>query len=207
MMQATARSTLGPATARLTALLVLLLPAPALAHTGESVATGLLSGFLHPLTGIDHLLAMVAVGIWGTQLGRPAIWMLPLTFPLVMSMGGVLGVRGVPIPAVEFGVAGSAAALGLMIALAARPPIAVAAALVGAFAIFHGHAHGTELPGAADPLAYGAGFVLVTGLLHAAGIAIGLVDRWQAGVLALRVAGAAIALVGAYLLLNLAGAM
>lgn len=205
MTPASQRSIPGPLVARLAALLVVLLPAPVLAHTGEEVATGLLSGFLHPLTGIDHLLAMVAVGIWGTQLGRPAIWMLPLTFPLVMSMGGVLGVRGVPIPAVEFGVAGSAVALGLMIALAARPPIAVAAALVGAFAIFHGHAHGTELPGAADPLAYGAGFVLVTGLLHAAGIGIGLIDRWPAGVLALRAAGAAIALVGVYLLLNLAG--
>ena len=193
-------------TSRLTALLVLLFSTPLLAHTGEQVAAGLLSGFLHPLSGIDHLLAMVAVGIWGTQLGRPAIWMLPLTFPLVMSMGGVLGVRGVPIPAVEFGVAGSAAALGVMIALAAKPPLAVAAVLVGGFAIFHGHAHGTELPGAADPLAYGAGFVLVTGLLHAAGIAIGLVDRWPAGVLALRVAGGAIGLVGAWLLLNLAGA-
>ena len=192
--------------ARLAALLVLLLPAPALAHTGEGVAAGLLSGFLHPLTGIDHLLAMVAVGIWGTQLGRPAIWLLPLTFPLVMSVGGVLGVRGVPIPAVEFGVAGSAAALGLMILLAARPPIAVAAVLVGAFAIFHGHAHGTELPGAADPLAYGAGFVLVTGMLHAAGIAIGLIDRWPAGALALRGAGAVIGAVGVYLVLGLTGA-
>ena len=193
-------------TSRLAALLVLLCSTPLLAHTGEQVAAGLLSGFMHPLSGIDHLLAMVAVGIWGTQLGRPAIWMLPLTFPLVMSMGGVLGVRGVPIPAVEFGVAGSAAALGVMIALAAKPPLGVAAVLVGGFAIFHGHAHGTELPGAADPLAYGAGFVLVTGLLHAAGIAIGLVDRWPAGVLALRVAGGAIGLVGAWLLLNLAGA-
>lgn len=188
------------------AALLLCLPAPALAHTGEGMAAGLLSGILHPLTGIDHLLAMVAVGIWGTQLGRPALWLLPLTFPLVMSVGGVLGVRGAPLPAVEVGVAGSAAALGLMILLAARPPIAAAAVLVGAFAIFHGHAHGTELPGAADPLAYGAGFVLVTGLLHAAGIAVGLLDRWPAGALGLRAAGAAIGAVGAYLLLNLAGA-
>ena len=206
MTQATTRSEYRVTTARLAAVLLLCLPATALAHTGEGVAAGLLSGFLHPLTGIDHLLAMVAVGIWGTQLGRPAIWLLPLTFPLVMSVGGVLGVRGVPIPAVEFGVAGSAAALGLMILLAARPPIAVAAVLVGAFAIFHGHAHGTELPGAADPLAYGAGFVLVTGLLHATGIGIGLIDRWPAGALALRGAGAVIGAVGVYLLLGLTGA-
>ena len=206
MKQATARSRRRVTAARLAPLLLLCLPAPALAHTGENVAAGLLSGFLHPLTGIDHLLAMVAVGIWGTQLGRPAIWLLPLTFPLVMSVGGVLGVRGVPLPAVEVGVAGSAAALGLMILLAARPPVATAAILVGAFAIFHGHAHGTELPGAADPLAYGAGFVLVTGLLHAAGIAIGLLDRWPAGALALRGAGAVIGAVGVYLLLGLSGA-
>ena len=206
MKQATARSRRRVTAARLAPLLLLCLPAPALAHTGENVAAGLLSGFLHPLTGIDHLLAMVAVGIWGTQLGRPAIWLLPLTFPLVMSVGGVLGVRGVPLPAVEVGVAGSAAALGLMILLAARPPVAAAAILVGAFAIFHGHAHGTELPGAADPLAYGAGFVLVTGLLHAAGIAIGLLDRWPAGALALRGAGAVIGAVGVYLLLGLSGA-
>ena len=206
MKQATARSRRRVTAARLAPLLLLCLPAPALAHTGENVAAGLLSGFLHPLTGTDHLLAMVAVGIWGTQLGRPAIWLLPLTFPLVMSVGGVLGVRGVPLPAVEVGVAGSAAALGLMILLAARPPVAAAAILVGAFAIFHGHAHGTELPGAADPLAYGAGFVLVTGLLHAAGIAIGLLDRWPAGALALRGAGAVIGAVGIYLLLGLSGA-
>lgn len=206
MAQETTRLEHGAATARLTAVFLLCLSAPLLAHTGEEVAAGLLSGFLHPLTGIDHLLAMVAVGIWGTQLGRPAIWMLPLTFPLVMSVGGVLGVRGVPLPAVEFGVAGSAAALGLMILLAARPPIAGAAVLVGAFAIFHGHAHGTELPGAADPLAYGAGFVLVTGLLHAAGIGIGLIDRWPGGAMALRGAGAVIGAVGVYLLLGLTGA-
>ena len=206
MKQATARSRRRVTAARLAPLLLLCLPAPALAHTGENVAAGLLSGFLHPLTGIDHLLAMVAVGIWGTQLGRPAIWLLPLTFPLVMSVGGVLGVRGAPLPAVEVGVAGSAAVLGLMILLAARPPVAVAAIIVGAFAIFHGHAHGTELPGAADPLAYGAGFVLVTGLLHAAGIAIGLLDRWPAGALALRGAGAVIGAVGVYLLLGLSGA-
>ena len=206
MTQATERSTGGLTAAPLTALLLLLLSTPVLAHTGQGVASGLLSGFLHPLTGIDHLLAMVAVGIWGTQLGRPAIWLLPLTFPLVMSIGGVLGVRGASLPAVEFAIAGSAAALGLMIVLAARPPIAAAAVLVGAFAVFHGHAHGTELPGAADPLAYGAGFVLVTGLLHAAGIAIGLVDRWPAGQLALRGAGAVIGAVGVYLLVNLAGA-
>jgi urease accessory protein len=184
----------------LSALALLALAAPALAHTNRDVGAGLLSGLLHPLTGLDHLLAMVAVGIWGTQLGAPAIWLLPLTFPLVMSFGGVLGVRAVPLPAVEIGVAASAAVLGLMILLSARPLLSVAAGIVGAFAIFHGYAHGAELPAAAEPLAYGLGFVLVTGLLHGGGIAIGLLDRWPAGALALRGLGAVIGAIGLYLL-------
>ena len=179
-----------------------LVATPALAHTTD-ISSGFASGFMHPLTGVDHMLAMVAVGIWGTLLRRPAIWLLPLTFPLVMAVGGVLGVRAVPIPSVEIGVAGSAVVLGLMILLSARPPIMVASVIVGVFAVFHGHAHGTELPTAADPLAYGAGFVLVTGLLHATGIAMGLVDRWVLGVIALRGMGAAIGGVGAYLLMGL----
>ena len=179
-----------------------LVATPALAHTTD-ISAGFASGVMHPLTGVDHMLAMVAVGIWGTQLRRPAIWLLPLTFPLVMAVGGVLGVRAVPIPSVEIGVAGSAVVLGLMILLSVRPPIVVAATIVGAFAVFHGHAHGTELPTAAEPLAYGAGFVLVTGLLHATGIAMGLVDRWVLGVMALRGMGAAIGAVGAYLLMGL----
>lgn len=184
----------------LSALALLAIAAPALAHTNRDVGAGLLSGLLHPLTGLDHLLAMVAVGIWGTQLGAPAVWLLPLTFPLVMSFGGVLGVRAVPLPAVEVGVAASAAVLGLMILLSARPLLSVAAGIVGAFAIFHGHAHGAELPAAAEPLAYGLGFVLVTGLLHAAGIAIGLLDRRPNGALALRGLGAVIGAIGLYLL-------
>lgn len=180
-----------------------LVATPALAHTRQGLASGFVSGFLHPLTGIDHLLAMVAVGIWGTQLGAPAIWLLPVTFPLVMSIGGALGVRGVPIPGVEIGVAASAVVLGLVIALASRPRLPVAALLVGVFAIFHGYAHGAELPEAADPLAYGVGFVLVTGLLHACGIAVGLLDRWSVGRLVLRGMGGAISAVGVYLLAGL----
>jgi len=178
---------------------------PAIAHPNSGLGVGFVSGFSHPLTGIDHVLAMVAVGIWGTQLRRPAIWLLPVTFPLVMSLGGVLGVRGVPIPGVEIGVAASAVVLGVMILLAARPPIWVAAAVVGTFAIFHGHAHGTELPKAAYPLAYGVGFVLSTGLLHITGISIGLIDRWPVGARALRAMGAVIGATGLYLLADLAG--
>jgi len=180
-----------------------LVATPALAHATTGVAVGFKSGFIHPLTGVDHILAMVAVGIWGSQLGLPAIWLLPVTFPLVMSVGGVLGVRGVPIPGVEIGVAASAVVLGAMILLAARPPLWVAAIIVGAFAIFHGHAHGAELPHAARPLAYGAGFVLSTGLLHLTGISLGSISRWQFGAKVLRAAGAAISVAGFFLLLAL----
>jgi len=169
--------------------------APAWAHTG-SVAGGFLGGFAHPVFGIDHVVAMVAVGLWGAFLGAPAIWLLPIVFPLVMACGGVLGILGVPIPAVETGIATSAVVLGLMVALAARPPLWVAAVLVGAFAIFHGHAHGAELPAGADAVAYSAGFVIATGVLHLAGIAFGTLAAWPAGRLAVRTAGGAIALAG-----------
>ena len=185
----------------LIAAAAILLPDLALAHEG-GVAAGFMSGFAHPILGLDHVVAMVAVGLWGAFLGQPAIWLLPVVFPLVMAFGGVLGIAGVPIPAVETGIAASALALGAMVALAVRPPLWVAAALVGAFAIFHGHAHGTELPQAANPLAYGVGFVVATGLLHLSGIALGLLARWPAGVRAVRVGGGAIACAGIYFLLG-----
>lgn len=179
--------------------IVLAATAPALAHTGES-AGGFLSGLSHPVFGPDHVVAMVAVGLWGAFLGAPAIWLLPVVFPLVMAAGGVLGIIGVPLPAVETGIASSAIILGLMVALAARPPLWAAAVLVGAFAIFHGYAHGKELPDGANAVAYSAGFVIATGLLHLCGIAFGWLSRWPAGRLAVRGAGGAIALVGvAYL--------
>jgi urease accessory protein len=158
------------------------------------------SGFLHPLTGLDHLVAMVAVGLWGAQLGNPAIWILPITFPLVMALGGLVGIAGVPLPLSEQAVAFSGIALGALVAFRIRAPIAIAMLLVGAFAIFHGYAHGRELPLAADPLAYGAGFVVATGLLHLCGIVIGLLVRWPLGEHAVRACGAAIGLVGAYFL-------
>ena len=176
---------------------------PAFAHTTSGQAEGFVTGFLHPLTGLDHVLAMVAVGIWGAQLKKPAIWILPVAFPLVMSVGGLLGIRGVPLPGVEIGVAASAVILGIMIALEARPPLWVAGAIVCIFAIFHGHAHGTELPRAAAPLTYAVGFVLATGLLHLCGIAIGLIESRSAGARLLRGAGGCIALVGVVLLAGL----
>jgi urease accessory protein len=179
------------------ALPTMLLAAPAFAHTGEGGAGGFLAGFAHPLLGADHVVAMVAVGLWGVLLGQPAIWLLPVVFPLVMAFGGVLGIAGVPIPSVEIGIAASAIVLGAMVAFAARPPLWTAAVLVGAFAIFHGTAHGRELPDGANAVAFAAGFVIATGTLHLCGIAFGLLARWPAGRLAVRAAGGAIALTGA----------
>ena len=147
---------------------------------------------------------MVAVGLWGAFLGPPAIWLLPVVFPLVMAGGGALGILGVPLPAVETGIAASAVVLGLVVAFQARPPLWLAAGVVGIFAIFHGHAHGTELPEAANPLTYAIGFVIATGILHLLGIAFGLLVRWPAGRIAVRVGGAAIALAGVAFLTGIA---
>ena len=181
---------------RWVALVFLVLAGAAEAHEGGGIAGGFVSGLMHPVLGWDHVVAMVAVGLWGAFLGSPAIWILPVVFPLVMAFGGALGVMGIPVPSVETGIAVSAIVLGAMVALAARPPIMVAAVIVGVFAIFHGHAHGTELPDAASPLAYSLGFVIATGLLHLGGIAFGLLVRWPAGQVAVRAGGALIALAG-----------
>jgi urease accessory protein len=184
-------------------LAVLFAISPALAHSG-SVSGGFVGGLSHPVFGPDHVAAMVAVGLWGAFLGAPAIYVLPVVFPLVMAAGGVLGILGVPLPGVEFGIATSAIVIGMMVALAARPPLWIAAAIVGAFAIFHGYAHGAELPPGADALAYSAGFVIATGCLHLAGIAFGLLARWPAGRIAVRAVGGAIAIAGLMFLGRLA---
>jgi urease accessory protein len=187
---------MGPRVIKLFAsLLCLLLASPALAHTGR-VAGGFAGGFAHPLLGPDHVVAMVAVGLWGAFLGAPAIYILPVVFPLVMAAGGVAGILGVTLAGVEIGIAVSAAVLGMMVALAARPPLWAAGVIVGAFAIFHGQAHGAELPPGADALAYSAGFVIATGCLHLFGIALGLLARWPMGRIAVRTAGAVIAIAG-----------
>lgn len=183
------------------ALLALGVPDVAAAHVAQGdVAGGLVAGFLHPILGFDHVVAMVAVGLWGAILGRPAIYVLPITFPLVMAFGGVLGILGVPLPGVEIGVAASAVVLGAMVAMQVRAPLWIAAALVALFAIFHGYAHGAELPGAANAIAYAVGFVVATGLLHAVGIAIGVLKRSPSGTMIVRAAGGFVALVGVYYL-------
>jgi urease accessory protein len=164
-----------------------------------------LDGFLHPVTGLDHLVAMVAVGLWGAQLRAPAIWLLPITFPLVMAVGGFLGLIGVPLPGVDTGVAMSGVVLGVCVAAAARPPLWIPAIIVGAFGLLHGHAHGTAMPMSGSPMAFGAGFVVATGMLHLCGILIGLLVRWPTGAMIVRASGAVIAVVAGYSLVTLLG--
>ena len=171
---------------------------PALAHPQKGAAVGFVTGFLHPVSGPDHVLAMVAVGLWGAQLGAPAIWLLPVAFPMVMAFGGMLGLMGVPMPGVEYGIAASAILLGAAVMFEIRPPLGLAAALVGLFAICHGHAHGTELPPNQSALLYSMGFVIATGCLHGVGIGIGTVYQWTWGQKLVRAAGAAISAGGLF---------
>jgi urease accessory protein len=188
------------ACALLLAIPAVALAHPAAAHVLRGEAVGFISGFRHPISGWDHVIAMVAVGLWGAQLGRPAIWVLPVTFPLVMALGGFLGLIGLRLPGGEIAIALSGVCLGAAVALQWRPPLWAAAVLVGLFGLFHGYAHGAELPPRQNALLYSLGFVLATGLLHATGITIGLVHRWPWGRLALRGAGAAILCGGAFFL-------
>jgi urease accessory protein len=189
-----------PAARALVAASLAALVAPAFAHVQSGQAAGFVTGFLHPVSGLDHVLAMVAVGLWGAQLGAPAIWLLPITFPIVMALGGFLGLLGVPLPGVEVGIAASAILLGAAVMTERRPPLYAAMALVGLFAVFHGHAHGTELPPGQSALLYSLGFVMATGCLHAIGIAIGAVHRWPTGRIILRVAGGGVGLAGLFFL-------
>ncbi len=180
--------------------LILILPASAFAHTvGGSAGAGFVTGFLHPLGGLDHMLAMLAVGMWGAQLRSPAIWLLPVAFPQVMALGGVAAILGIPLFGIEIGVTFSVIVLGSMIALGRRPPLWVALLIVSFFAVFHGYAHGAELPGKTGAVAYSAGFVTATGLLHLTGIGIGLVVKLPHGAKMLRVGGSAIAAAGLFL--------
>jgi urease accessory protein len=154
-------------------LAIFLAPTAAIAHTGVGDTSGIMHGFMHPLGGLDHQLAMILVGIFAYQLGGRALWLVPLTFVGVMALGGFLGVAGVPIPFIETGIALSVIVLGAIVAFGARIPVAVAMGIVGLFAIFHGHAHGSEMPLDASGVAYGLGFMLATAILHAVGIGIG----------------------------------
>jgi urease accessory protein len=149
-----------------------LIPTAAFAHPGIGDAHGFVQGFAHPLGGLDHLLAMVTVGLLAWQLGGRALWLVPASFVLAMAAGGALGMAGIPVPFVEAGIAISVIVLGTMVALGTKAPLAITMALAALFAVFHGHAHGSEMPLDAGGVAYDAGFVLASALLIAAGIAL-----------------------------------
>ena len=174
-----------------------LLPAAAYAHTGVGHPSGFAAGFAHPVGGIDHLLAMVAVGLWATQLAGRALWLVPSAFVGTMIAGGLLGMSGIALPYNEQGITASLLILGALIAGACRMPAAVGALLVGFFALFHGHAHGAEMPANAGAFWYVGGFVAATVLLHGAGMLAGLAIKNRGN--STRIAGGAIALGGLYL--------
>ena len=186
-----------------TTLALLLLPSVAFAHTGLGDTGGLAHGFAHPASGLDHVLAMVMVGLFAAQLGGRALWLLPAAFVGLMAAGGALGIAGLGLPFVEAGIALSVAALGAAVAFKLRAPLAATMGAVGLFALFHGHAHGAEMPAGADGLLYAAGFVAATALLHLAGIAIGLLLGRTAdrrGEAVVRASGALACLAGIFLL-------
>jgi urease accessory protein len=170
------------------------------AHTFGATGAGFAQGFAHPLGGLDHLLAMIAVGLWATQLGGRALWAVPASFVAMMVAGAVVGWAGVPVPGVEPAIALSLLVLGFVVTTATRLPTALGAALVGVFALFHGHAHGSELPEAAAALAYAGGFVAATAVLHGVGLALGLATR-QRFAWALRLGGAGVAAAGVLLIM------
>jgi urease accessory protein len=152
-------------------LAVILTPVIAFAHTGAGKASGLAYGFMHPMAGADHVLAMVTVGFLAYVLGGRALWLVPAAFAGMMALGGILGMAGMTVPFVEQGIGLSIIVIGMAAALGRKMPVSAAMALVGAFAVFHGHAHGSEMPEGSSGLAYAAGFLLATTLLHIAGIA------------------------------------
>lgn len=181
-------------------LFAFMLVSSAHAHVQQGQAVSFVTGLEHPISGLDHVLAMVAVGLWGAQLGAPAIWLLPIAFPMMMALGAMMGLIGMGLPGIEVGIAVSAIVLGCLILGEIRANLAVAVIVVGFFAVFHGHAHGTELPAGQNGLLYSMGFVVATGCLHGAGILIGTIHRWTAGRFMLRGGGAVIAVMGLFFL-------
>ena len=182
-------------------VLLATLNSSAFAHVGDH-GGGFAAGLAHPFSGLDHVLAMVAVGLWASQLGRPAAWLLPLTFPAVMALGAVIGAGGLALPAIETALAGTVLVLGLVIALALRPSVVVSATVIALFAMVHGYSHGAELPPTSGALAYGAGFIVATCVLHAIGLTLGALPRGSLARLAPRAIGAVIAGVGVVLLVT-----
>ncbi len=196
------RSRRADASLALLASITALASEPANAHAVTGLAGGFNMGFAHPLRGPDHLLAMISVGLWGAVLGRPLIYALPVLFPGMMVVGAVVGMWAIPLPAVELGIALSVVVLGICIAFSVRAPVWAAAVVVGAFALFHGYAHGRELPSAADPVGYSTGFVLATGLLHVFGIGVGFVNERPGGAALMRGIGGFIGAAGFWFLVR-----
>jgi urease accessory protein len=183
-----------------TAVALAALPTAAFAHIGDHSHMSFAEGLAHPFSGLDHLLAMIAVGLWASQIGGRALWLLPLTFPAVMAAGAVLGFQGAALPWVEIGIAASVLVLGALIALKARPSLALSMPLIVAFAVLHGYSHGVELPANVSALTYAGGFIAATLMLHLIGIALGLVANRLPVRLVAQAAGGAIAAFGAVLL-------
>ena len=183
----------------------ILAPGAAVAHTGAGGTDGIVHGLMHPVTGLDHVLAMVAVGVLAAFLGGRALWLVPTSFVAMAAIGGALGARGVPVPFVELGISASVILLGLAIALQAKLPLGLATGLVGLFGLYHGYAHGAEMPADASGVAYALGFLAATAALHVAGIGLGLGINHLATRSATRFAqagGAAMALAGVALLVR-----
>lgn len=185
---------------RFRSFVLLFTPLMLLAHPEMGQATGFWHGFSHPLTGLDHILAMLAIGIWAVQVGGKAIWAIPLSFVGMMIVGGILGMNGVKIPFVETGIVMSVMVLGVLIIASARLPLAAGMLIAGIFAIFHGHSHGTEIPGAVMGITYSIGFAVSTLLLHLSGIGLALFIGNKVKIQLLRYAGASIALAGLIML-------
>lgn len=176
---------------------------PSISYAHEGSGGGFVAGLTHPVLGFDHLLAMLSVGILSAQMGGQAIWKVPFTFVLVMLGGGILGINGVPIFSVELGIALSVLALGVAIALEKKLSSLLAMVFVGFFAVFHGHAHGTEMPSLSKPLFYAGGFVVGTAGIHIAGVLVGIIaERLKDGAQLLRYAGAGIAGIGFHLIVG-----
>jgi len=178
------------------------LPAIAQAHVGHGDTIGFMHGLEHPIGGLDHILAMVAVGLWAAQLGGHAVWSVPLTFVGVMALGGVLGITGLTIPFVEQGIIASDLLLGGLVLMATRLPLVSSIGIVGLLAIFHGYAHGAEMPKEAIAFQYAAGFMVATAALHLSGVGVAILMNKVLEERLVRLAGGGILLGGVYVLIN-----
>jgi urease accessory protein len=183
----------------------ILTPAVAFAHTGVGNTSGLVHGFGHPISGLDHVLAMVMVGVFAWQLGGRALWLVPTTFVAVMAVAGALGIAGIGVPFVEIGIAVSVVVFGAVVAFDLKAPTVAVMGVVGLFAVFHGHAHGAEIPEDTGGVAYAAGFMIATALLHLAGISAGFLIGKAGehyGSLAARLTGGSVTVAGVVLLVG-----